>query len=70
MEYNQLLESVGQFGFPIVVSFFLLVRIESKLEQNRLKIQELKDLVDGRNGVLDTIEEINKIIKTCCKGGK
>lgn len=36
-----LLKQVGNFGFPIVISVYLLVRIEGKLEKLSESINEL-----------------------------
>jgi len=41
MGMEQLLSLVGNVGFPIVLSVYLLVRIEGKLEGLTQSIQEL-----------------------------
>jgi len=42
---EQLLQSVGNYGFPIIVSIYLLVRTESKLDQLTKTISELRDAI-------------------------
>lgn len=37
-----LLQSIGNYGFPIIVSAYLLVRIEAKLDQLTKSITELR----------------------------
>ncbi len=38
---NELLSAAANVGFPVVVSIFLLVRVESKLDALTLSIHEL-----------------------------
>lgn len=40
---KELFDAVSQVGFPIVVSFLLLVRIESKMNDLSLKIESLNE---------------------------
>ncbi len=40
-----MLNAVGNYGFPILVSVYLLVRIESKLDQLTGSIGELRDAI-------------------------
>ena len=42
---NELLTAIGNFGFPIVVSVYLLVRIEGKLAELTASITELAKAV-------------------------
>lgn len=42
---KELLDAASQVGFPIVVSFLLLVRIESKMNELAVKITELNDTI-------------------------
>ncbi len=39
------LNAVGNYGFPIIVSVYLLVRIENKLDQLTNSIGELRDAI-------------------------
>jgi hypothetical protein len=38
---EDMLKQIGNFGFPIVISIYLLVRVESKLEKLSESINEL-----------------------------
>lgn len=42
---EELLKLVGNFGFPIVVSAYLLVRIEGKLNELSASITELAQAI-------------------------
>jgi hypothetical protein len=44
---EELLQSIGNYGFPIIVSAYLLVRTESKLDQLTKSIAELRDAILG-----------------------
>lgn len=43
---EEVFSSVANFGFPIVISVYLLVRIESKLEGLSASIQELARVIE------------------------
>jgi hypothetical protein len=45
MFMDQLLTYTANFGFPIVISFYLLVRIEGKLEELTASINELSKTI-------------------------
>lgn len=38
---EELLQSIGNFGFPMVVSAYLLIRVETKMEQLARLVTEL-----------------------------
>ncbi|MDO9534818.1 MAG: YvrJ family protein [Bacillota bacterium] len=42
---EELIPIVGNLGFPIAVSIYLLVRIEGKLESLTLSIRELSEAI-------------------------
>lgn len=42
-----LLQQVGNYGFPMVVSIYLLVRVEKKLENLSHSITELAKVIEG-----------------------
>lgn len=42
---DQLLTYTANFGFPMVVAAYLLVRVESKLEQLTISINELAKVI-------------------------
>lgn len=60
---QELFEAIGNFGFPIVVSGYLLMRHEQKMS-------DLKDAITGKDGIQDKIEELNQKIIECMKGKK
>jgi hypothetical protein len=43
---EEILKTIGNFGFPIVVSIYLLVRIEEKLQQLTESINKLAAVVE------------------------
>lgn len=45
---EQLLGYAANYGFPMVISVFLLVRIESKLEKLSASISELSKVIAER----------------------
>jgi len=49
---------VSNFGFPIVVSGYFMVRLEKKME-------DVHNLVGGKDGILDKIEEVLKTVQSC-----
>ncbi|KXG78371.1 MAG: hypothetical protein PWP45_1329 [Tepidanaerobacteraceae bacterium] len=44
---EELIAQVANVGFPIVVSIYLLVRIESKMESLTVSIHELSKVIEG-----------------------
>lgn len=56
---EEFLKLVSNFGFPIVVAAYLLIRLEKKMD-------DLEKTVSGKDGVLDKAEEILTSIKTLC----
>ena len=44
---NEILTQIANFGFPIVLSIYLLVRIEGKLNQLTESINELSRVIAG-----------------------
>lgn len=38
---DELLQSIGNFGFPMVISAYLLIRVEGKLEQLARRMSEM-----------------------------
>jgi hypothetical protein len=42
---EELLQQIGNFGFPIVLSVYLLVRVEGKLEKLTESINELSKAI-------------------------
>jgi hypothetical protein len=50
------LQAIANFGFPIVVSAFLLFRFESKLEK-------LEDAINGKEGLCVNIQRLTDEVK-------
>lgn len=46
---NDLLNMIGNVGFPIAVSVYLLVRLESKLEVLTQSINNLSNVINKSN---------------------
>lgn len=53
---EELLKAIANWGFPIVVSVYLLVRIETKIDQLETAIKELSLTIARINGTLRTKE--------------
>lgn len=45
---EELLMQIGNVGFPIVLSMYLLVRVESKMEQLTVSIQKLTAVLEEK----------------------
>lgn len=48
---NDLLNMIGNVGFPIAVSVYLLVRLESRLEVLTQSINNLSSVINKSSGV-------------------
>ena len=46
---QDMLIQIGNLGFPIVVSMYLLIRVEAKIEDLTLSIQELSGVISPSN---------------------
>lgn len=53
---EELLKAIANWGFPIVVSVYLLVRIETKLEKLESAINNLSLTIARINGTLRSKE--------------
>jgi large-conductance mechanosensitive channel len=53
MEYSVFIQLLGNFGFPIAVTLFLLVKLEKKLEQLELAIHTLSKAFSKQEGKED-----------------
>lgn len=51
-DIEDLFEAIANWGFPIVVSIYLLVRIESKIESLESAIKDLALTIARINGTL------------------
>ncbi|MEG0086689.1 MAG: YvrJ family protein [Niameybacter sp.] len=46
---EELLSQIGNFGFPIILSMYLLIRIENKIETLSSTIYQLSKVLEKRN---------------------
>lgn len=44
---DNLLQQIGNYGFPMVISIYLLVRVEGKLEGLSTSITQLARVIEG-----------------------
>lgn len=59
---TSLLNQIAQFGFPIVISLFLLIRMEQKIENLSSAITELNYSISAMNNVSrNNITQIKKV---------
>ncbi|MDD4722285.1 MAG: YvrJ family protein [Acidaminococcaceae bacterium] len=49
MDNSYLATQIANYGFPMVLSWFLLVRMETKLEKLTVGINELRDSISKLN---------------------
>lgn len=45
---EQILSQIGNFGFPIILSMYLLIRIESKIETLANTITHLSQVLESK----------------------
>ncbi|MEG0086409.1 MAG: YvrJ family protein [Niameybacter sp.] len=45
---EELLSQIGNFGFPIILSMYLLIRIEDKMEKLSVSIAHLSNVLERR----------------------
>nr|WP_307990622.1 YvrJ family protein [uncultured Niameybacter sp.] len=45
------MSQIGNFGFPIILSMYLLVRIEAKMENLSTTITHLSNVLEKQNNV-------------------
>ena len=58
MDYNALLQAVGSVGFPIVAFFYIVIRMERKLEELTKAINDLE------NSIVDIKGFVNRRIQS------
>jgi len=56
---EELFSLISNFGFPIVITVYLLFRFEQR-------IAKLEDLIDGSDGVISNIKELERTLHQCC----
>jgi hypothetical protein len=42
---DDILKSIGQYGFPMVVSIYLLIRFESKIDSLTMSIESMNTII-------------------------
>ncbi|RQD66803.1 MAG: YvrJ family protein [Tindallia sp. MSAO_Bac2] len=47
MQVQELLNPIANLGFPIVLSIYLLVRLESRMESLTISLQELAQSINS-----------------------
>lgn len=50
---KEIFEAVSQLGFPIVISLFLLIRVEAKMEKLNDRIEALSDNIAKLITIID-----------------
>ncbi|MCD7035364.1 YvrJ family protein [Metabacillus sp. GX 13764] len=45
IDIAQLINILGNFGFPVAIASYLLIRLERKMESLTSAIQELKEII-------------------------
>lgn len=52
MELNELVNLIGNIGFPVAVSAYLLIRLEKQITNLALSINKLNTIVSTKLGVV------------------
>lgn len=61
MDINELVSLIGNVGFPVAVSTYLLVRLEKQIQSLTTSITRLNTIISARLGVLiDSSYEIEQ----------
>lgn len=50
---KEIFDAVSQLGFPIVISLFLLIRLEGKMEKLNERIETLSDSINKLITIID-----------------
>lgn len=60
MEFNELIQIVGNIGFPVAVSSYLLIKLEKQLTILSNSINKLNTIISTKVGmVIDTNDDSN-----------
>lgn len=58
MEFNELIQIVGNIGFPVAVSSYLLIKLEKQLTILSNSINKLNTIISAKVGmVIDTNDD-------------
>lgn len=62
MDFNDLIAIIGNVGFPVAVSAYLLIRLEKQIIALSNSINKLNTIISAKLGVaIDTTDEMEKI---------
>lgn len=53
---EELFKLISNYGFPVAVAAYLLFRQEKKMD-------DLTDIIKGKDGILDKLEELFNLVK-------
>lgn len=60
MEFNELIQIIGNIGFPVAVSSYLLIKLEKQLTILSHSINKLNTIISTKVGmVIDTNDDNN-----------
>lgn len=60
MEFNELIQIIGNIGFPVAVSSYLLIKLEKQLTILSNSINKLNTIISTKVGmVIDTNDDSN-----------
>ncbi len=60
MEFNELIQIIGNIGFPVAVSSYLLIKLEKQLTILSNSINKLNTIISTKVGmVIDTNDDDN-----------
>lgn len=62
MEINDLLNLIANIGFPVVISAYLLIRLEKQIMTLTYSINKLNTIVSIKLGIVIQNEELTKRI--------
>ena len=61
MELNELVNLIGNVGFPVAVSAYLLIRLEKQITTLSSSINKLNTIISAKLGVVIETEKNNTV---------
>ena len=61
MEFNELIQIIGNIGFPVAVSSYLLIKLEKQLTILSNSINKLNTIISTKLGVVIDNDDSDKI---------
>ena len=61
MEFNELIQIIGNIGFPVAVSSYLLIKLEKQLTILSNSINKLNTIISTKLGVVIDNDDTDKI---------